>query len=324
MERIRLSNRDGVSGAPITGWPALLFGLPFVATWLVIRFAAIGKIDAFKPAKGVPPFLVDAAAWAFGLAGLYLVTLGIAGLLRNARRRRLLRKRPGEPWLADFAWNPRQVRDDTWRRVRRALFGMALFATLMTPLTWWGFFSDRANLFVQIISGFFDLIGLYALYHTGVIVVRAFRFGSSTARLWSFPAFLGEDLDVTLHLNADIRQLDKLEVTLRCVEEVYETTDCDDKKTTRVVCYQLHGETRAFDTPADIVTTDGSIAFSFQLPDDGEPTRLSARPARFWELEVKGRRPGVDFLAAFKMPVYAGGPAPRRRASPQPAIAPIA
>ncbi|MCZ6786560.1 MAG: hypothetical protein O7E54_05280 [Planctomycetota bacterium] len=324
MERIRLPNCAGVSGAPITGWPALLFGLPFVATWLLIRFAAVGKIAAFKPAKGVPPFLIDTAAWAFGLVGLYLVALGIAGLSRNARRRRLLRERPDEPWLADHAWAPEKVRDDTWRRVRRALFGMALFAFLMTPLNWWGFFSDRANLFVQIISGVFDLIGLYAIYHTGVIVVRALRFGSSTARPWSFPAFLGGDLDVTLHLNADVRQFDRLDVTLRCIEEVYETSGHGDNKSTRVVCYQIHGETRTFDTPANLVTTDGSIAFSFKLPDDGKSTRLSARPARFWELEVKGERPGVDFLAAFMMPVYSRGPASKRRTSPQPTIAPIA
>jgi len=41
------------------------------------------------------------------------------------------------------------------------------------------------------------------------------------------------------------------------------------------------------------------------LPDNPDyVSRLSERPARFWELEVKGKTPGVDYQERFLLPVY--------------------
>jgi hypothetical protein len=201
------------------------------------------------------------------------------------------------------------VRDDTWRRVRRALFGAALFSVFLIPFNWWAFVSDEGPVLVQIVTGLFDLIAVYAVGHTLLIVWRALRFGSSRARLDHFPFFLGEELNCTLDLNADVRGFDELEITLRCVEERYETSGTGKDRSTKVVCYQVFGETRTIDPQSR-----DPFAVRFGLPVDGETTRLGERPATFWELEVKGERSGVDFLSAFKMPVYARDAVPEESA----------
>ena len=48
-----------------------------------------------------------------------------------------------------------------------------------------------------------------------------------------------------------------------------------------------------------------SFDFVFPLPDDVPGTRLSERPARYWELDVSsGEVAGPDFEATFLVPVY--------------------
>jgi hypothetical protein len=42
------------------------------------------------------------------------------------------------------------------------------------------------------------------------------------------------------------------------------------------------------------------------LPNDAElSTQLNGRPAKFWELEVKAKTPGVDYHERFLLPIYA-------------------
>jgi hypothetical protein len=39
--------------------------------------------------------------------------------------------------------------------------------------------------------------------------------------------------------------------------------------------------------------------------DDDLNSGLSERPAKFWELEVEAKTPGVDYHERFLLPVYA-------------------
>jgi hypothetical protein len=42
------------------------------------------------------------------------------------------------------------------------------------------------------------------------------------------------------------------------------------------------------------------------LPDDPAlTTALSEHPARYWELELRAETEGIDFVAAFLLPIYA-------------------
>ena len=148
---------------------------------------------------------------------------------------------------------------------------------------------------------------LFGTWHTLTLCLRALRFGTGRAYYREFPYFLGDRMRATVELPTDVRALDRLEITLRAVREEYEVTGTGDNRTERVVCYQTYGETRVFETPEDLQPTGGGrhLAVDFDLPADGEPTSLHSRPARFWELEIKGERRGLDLHSVFMLPVYA-------------------
>ncbi len=306
-ERLRLANHAGVSGTTVQGWRAFFFGLPFVAAWLIIRLGMTGVIEGVKPSSGIPPLLVNSCAWMFGMAGFYLCVLGIEGVLRGRRHRAVSATHPDTPWLADHDWNRSAVSDDTWRHVRRAFFGMAIFTSILGPLGYLAFFHTERFLLFQIVSSVFGLVWIFATWHTAALCLRALRFGSGRAHFREFPYFLGERMRATIELPTDVRALDRLEITLRSVSEEYEVSGTDDNRTERVVCYQTFGETRVFETPEDLQPTGGGrhLEVDFDLPPDGEPTALQSRPARFWELELKGERRGLNLHSVFMLPVYA-------------------
>ena len=84
---------------------------------------------------------------------------------------------------------------------------------------------------------------------------------------------------------------------LRYVEEREETVGRDESHTwTKIVQHERWAETRT--------VWGGRVRF--RLPADAESTALSARPARYWELEIKAG----DYETRFFLPVY------RRSADP--------
>ena len=108
-------------------------------------------------------------------------------------------------------------------------------------------------------------------------------------------------MSVTLEgLPAD---LDKLSLDLRFIEYNYSVTGTGEDAAERVVCYQLYKRSRA------LVKNDlqkrKNLQLEWDLPaDENYRTQLSLRPARFWELEIKGERPGIDVHSRFLLPVY--------------------
>jgi len=212
-ERVRLANHAGVSGTTIHGWPAFFFGLPFIASWLVIRLGMTGVIGGIQPSRGIPPLLVNSCAWMFGIAGFYFCVLGLEGVLRARRHRAVAAAHPDRPWLADHDWDRSSVSDDTWRRVRRALFGMAMFTAILGPLVYLAFFHKEGSIIFQIVSSLFGLVWVYATWHTATLCLRALRIGTGRAHFREFPYFLGDRMRATVELPTDVRALDRLEIT---------------------------------------------------------------------------------------------------------------
>ena len=79
-ERRKLTGRQGRS-APIGGWGAVVFGLPFLGAGV---FAALAPRLAPGSVNG-PVQLVYWAAAVFGLAGLYMIWIGLRRLRWRAR-----------------------------------------------------------------------------------------------------------------------------------------------------------------------------------------------------------------------------------------------
>lgn len=71
-----------------------------------------------------------------------------------------------------------------------------------------------------------------------------------------------------------------------------------------MICYELYRETRVLQ--GHDVAAAPIFEMQWALPQaTGLKTALSERPARFWELEVEAKTPGVDYHERFLLPVYA-------------------
>jgi len=270
--------------------------LPFVA---VGGFFALAGFE-FVPLPGkanAPLPVIGFIGLAFFLAGSTLLSHGARGLLNEWR----IRRRPlSEPWLVDYPWNPRGIRDRAGARVLNALLGLLLFTVFLVPFNWWAFISDHGSWLVTFVVGTFDLILAVilgkAIYHLGQYV----KFGHSRLTFRRFPYHPGETLLVAFSGTP----LERLNATLRFVEERVETTGTGDDRSTRLVSYEHFGQQKEF------VGTSGmpEIEIDFEIPDNPEwVTGLSSRPVRYWELLLESEQTGIDFRTTFPLPIYDRG-----------------
>ena len=301
VPRARLSNFPARSRATVHGWPALLFGLPFAGLggWVVLM--AVGTIAIPPGSLHAPRWVLGVAGGTFGVAGLFLILHGLAGIVVKRRAATIRQLRPGEPWLADHRWDPTRSRSAGFGRLAHQVVGLAFMAVFLAPFHWWAI-AAGGGWFVGILVGLFDLILIGALVHIVVQTARHCRHGRVTFRFDDFPFRAGEAVTGRLRLT-QVSALDRLEVTLRCIEEAYEKRGSGDDQRDVVVCYEVHREALILDGPFDVSCLDG-VPLVFDLPPDAPGTALLARPPRYWDLEVRGIAPGPDVVAHLLVPVY--------------------
>ncbi len=293
----RIHKVDTRSQATAYGWTAVWLALPFVAIGAFTALAGFG----FAPLPGkanAPLWVIGCVGLSFAAAGALLLTFGVRGVLNRRRRERRQARGSFEPWFDDHTWDPRGVSDNTIGRLLHGA-GMTVFlAVFLVPFNWWAFVSDVGGLFIMAIVGFFDLV-LLAL--VGVALRRlaqALRFGVGRLHFRHFPFAPGGPLRVAFAG----RSLDRLRATLRFVEERFESRGSGKNRSTQLISYEH------FSLQQELAATAGmpEIEIAFDIPDNAEwVTAMSGQPVRYWELVIDSEQPGVDFHAAFPLPVYA-------------------
>jgi hypothetical protein len=98
--------------------------------------------------------------------------------------------------------------------------------------------------------------------------------------------------------------LEPMTVTLRAVEEAYETRGSGKNRSQQVVFYETYVDSQAIDDVRRRWEGRRGLALEFDLPNEAAGTCLSERPPRYWELEITADVPGVDYKAVFLLPVY--------------------
>ncbi|KAF0245768.1 MAG: hypothetical protein FD180_1307 [Planctomycetota bacterium] len=274
----------------------VVFSLPFVAAGVAISGAGLG----FWPLKSkadAPMWVVTSGGAIFAVAGLLVLWRGIWQMWDSARRRTILRTRPGEPWLADHTWSARCATDGNVAQCVGAFCGAAFLFVFLLPFNWWAFFSREGNFFVIGIVGIFDACNLLAFGMGLYYVARLWKFGAATLVFHRFPFFLGDTMEATFRTSADVRSLKRLVFTLRCLRE---QVDAEAKGSgLNLAVFEIWKEERTVEPPTR------EIPVSFRLPSEAHySTELQIVTPRYWELEVTGEAPGVDFGAKFLVPVY--------------------
>ena len=278
-------------------WVAGGLGLAVSVTWLLMPPGVLLLLLA--------PFLSLGAGW---------IVVGIRAIAQERRRRRLLAERPGEPWVADYPWQPPVVCDRAGSQLISLVARLAMGLTCGAPLA--------AGLWLIEDEGLAVVVGLLTLAaggigvaYTGHRALRWLRQGTSRLELASFPVMPGQDLHATYRPGRHLTVPGTLRMTLRFVSEEHElrkgfgrVPDVD------VVCYCLYEDRWHLPVPGGSVDPAMGIPLAIRIPaealDRGWVNGLSQRPARYWQLLVEADQPGPVLRSAFFVPVY--GPAPER------------
>ena len=119
-------------------------------------------------------------------------------------------------------------------------------------------------------------------------------------------------LEIGAHLGKIVKQLHSvpvdgirsMEIHLRHIEEMWETSDSGNKRNMFKVCYELYRQTQKLD--ASEVAGRERLEMQWHLPGDaGLTTCMDRQPLRYWQLEMQADTPGVPYHRLFLVPVYA-------------------
>lgn len=213
---------------------------------------------------------------------------------------RLRAQHPNEPWLWRADWAGRAVRESTevggW-----CLLGFALVWNLFSLPLWflvrWELPMDARSLLMAAFPVSGVLMVLLVVYHG----LRRRKYGTSVCRIDRVPIPLGSTLRGEVDVRLDEVPPSGFALRLASVRRtvtgsgknrsVHETVLWQDELTV------THG---AMPSPQGL-----RVPFRFDIPWECEPANL-ANPADLvvWKLYVTAEVPGIDYQAAFELPVF--------------------
>jgi len=217
---------------------------------------------------------------------------------------KLLLKYPDQSWLADYRWNPKGIAGDELRKVYKTFGGAIGIIIFFIPFNWFAFFTKDIPSIFAVFVGFFDFFIILGLAYGSYLFLRFLKYGTSFLQFNQFPFFLDDKVDAVLNTEA-IKGLKDMVVTLRCIEEKYETRGTGRNRSTVIVSYQIYADSVKFDNAGQSQHMRLYLPVSFPLPRDlNYNTALSVRPAKYWQMELKAATPGINYLSTFLIPVY--------------------
>jgi hypothetical protein len=148
----------------------------------------------------------------------------------------------------------------------------------------------------------FVIAGAGLAIAAGVLTWRWLRFGRTVFEQTTLPGRLGDRLRGTIQLRGRLLPQKGFRATLSCVRFT------SGKNGVEVTQWQEEG---IVDTRHATVGPKGTaVPVDFPLPADGLPSRLPGEPSGIrWTLELSADVPGVDFAAAFEVPIFGNGDA---------------
>jgi hypothetical protein len=300
-----LPNYPAQSVTTVDGLSAAIFGLPFLAAGGFIALAAFNIIHVNRRGTAVhaPTWLVLAIGGIFFSAGLFLFVHGVRGMIRKVIYSRKAEQTPGQPWLFDFHWRQEGINFSAFNTMLGRLVAALVWNGFLVPFFWIGYTQRGAWLFFAIAS-LFALLGVFFWIRWAQMLAELIRYGNSFLAYDEFPYFLGGKLRAHLRAPRHLSVINRLTLTLRCIQERYITTGTGSDRSSRVVCYELYKDILTLDEQRLANFVGAAIPIEFCIPSEKLPNTLAATPPTYWAIEVRGEAPGADYEAYFLVPVY--------------------
>jgi hypothetical protein len=283
------SHADGLGPA--------VFGIPFMAVGVLV-IVLFSRQASAADKKTLVPFLFGGV---FGLAGLFVTSLGIKTILDGAAPPPA---RGGAPWTSDNDWDPKGARPDGAQFGGVAAFFGRLFFFVFVGLMnilWTVPMQGGGRIVVAIVVGLFDLIALAVLLEMVRRMVQAARVGSTKLVWRKMPFFTGERFDAVFQTSRTMRPNGAPEVTLRRIEQRLEVLP-KTGVSAGVHAYEAWSSKKTFPEFAEHAMT--SFPFAIDVPAGQPGTDLSTRECTYWQLAVRVPVAGPDVEAAFLVPIY--------------------
>ena len=304
--RRRLETGEGRSRGRLHGMAAVGIGLIPFCTGTYLILLAVGVICPLGES------FVETWRWPVAIQGLVLVLAGVGpivyglwGILDLLRRRQSQRGHLNEPWHIDHPWDRSGSTDEVFQKALGPLLFTGFMAAFLVPFICGPFLFTDALAIATAIAVICSIPIAALIGYSVYLMMRYFKYGTTTLRFRRFPFFLGETLDVELIASYGIGAFDSLGITLRCIQEEVQTITRLIYKRVLVNHYQVYADTIRFDRAGVYEAGSSPVPISFPLPANGPTTRLSARSPTYWQIEIKADTPGVDYKAVFLVPVYA-------------------
>ena len=238
----------------------------------------------------------------FGGAGSGVIAFAIYSSRSQRGQQKREDDHPDEPWRWNPEWDSPVLKDGGNKLLIFAIAFASLWNLISAPIPFliWEEVTDKGNT-AALFALLFPLVGLGLIAWVVWLLMQRRRYGNATFTLDSLPVALGGQLSGKLHIPTKLAEGDLLNVHLDCVRRritgsgKHRSTDEDllwqDSQRLRLQPHHLMQGTRvhiAFPVPEDQPQTDGR----------------NPRDAIVWRLRMSAETPGVDFSAAFEIPVF--------------------
>lgn len=159
---------------------------------------------------------------------------------------------------------------------------------------------------IETTIGFIFWMGVLSIWFWGMFqdskkellgIIKYFKYGRGKLLFNRFPFFLGDKLEFKISDLPPKDQINGMTLNLRFIQE-------EKPENQMVRFWEYYFEQKKFSIQD--LDSNGDLPIEWSLPDNSEfTTNLSERPAKYWELEVKAKTPGVDYHERFLLPIYA-------------------
>ncbi len=270
-----------------------------------LALCLFGAAGTFGPYKGK---LGEHSGVAFVIgAGLFLVFLQVLeAVLKDAEKKLLYgRQERDEPWTWDYPWRKEWMAPDytggesgtpLWRVTYLAFVVVLNVALLGDP-------DQRRNLGVIWVLLLLDVTGLILLYDSLKRLGLWLRFRHPVVTWMTSPAFLGDRLAGRISFARPLLPKGPLQVTLRCVQEVWTVRKTKDREERVRQPYIVYKDKWEFPLAEKAEPLD-YVDFDFDIPNGPRGTDLRADLPAYWQIHVTVPVAGPDLEADFLAPVY--------------------
>jgi hypothetical protein len=302
-ERRRLSGQLQPRGTQ-TGVSSLgmfLFGLPFFGFGIWATLAGLKLVPLDESKLQAPHWVLVAFGIVFALAGLMVWGMGWRQFKANKRR---AEEGLRNPVLADYPWDERGFTPPRWSRAAKAIGGVIFFALFLSMFNWWAFVQGGPWMLKAIVILFDALLAFFA-WQTAMLIGRTLKFGPSRIEFTHFPYQPGEKISLHWTVPSGLTHVAAGTLTLRCVEEWYETRGSGKNRSKQLVQEAVWSATGHLEHPRTL-TPGQPEELRFEIPASALGTRMNAKDTKpvFWELLIELKMAGLDFREPYLVPIY--------------------